>query len=218
MPPSMLTRTWREVWLVAAVALLTAVTLPSSSAGERLHDALHAPFDQVLKAHVKDGFVDYPAIASNSSFDRYLRWLSEAQFSDEEPLKNRLAFWINAYNALAIKGILDGYSPSTLIGRYRYFKSVEYQVARRRLNLYDLEREVLIALGDSRIHFAIVCASASCPPLRSETYKAATLEEQLDEQARQFLNDTSKNRFESLEMRAHLSKIFDWYAAEFARH
>ena len=83
------------------------------------------------------------------------------------------------------------------------------------MSLYELERDVLIPLGDSRIHFAIVCASASCPPLRSEAYLAARLNRQLDDQARVFLNDSKKNRFQPSRRHAQLSKIFDWFEDEF---
>lgn len=81
-----------------------------------------------------------------------------------------LVYWINAYNTLAIKGILDGRSPRTLLGKYSYFKKAKYRVGGKRINLYDLERKVIIPMGEPRIHFAINCASQSCPKLLSRAY------------------------------------------------
>ena len=106
-------------------------------------------------------------------------------------------------------------SPSSFFGRIGYFKNAKYEVGGRSLNLYDLEREVIIPMGEPRIHFAIVCASASCPVLRPEAYVAGTLDAQLDEAARRFINDPTRNRFDPDTRVAHLSKIFDWFTGDF---
>ena len=128
-----------------------------------------------------------------------------------------MALWINAYNAYAIKGILDGYSPGTWVGRYRYFIGRTYRVGGASINLYDLEREILIArFHEPRMHFAIVCASASCPKLQSWAYDRTQLEPQLELAARGFINDSSRNRFDRENRVAYLSKIFDWFADDFS--
>ena len=127
----------------------------------------------------------------------------------------QLAYNINAYNAFAIQGILDGLSPSSFIGRQRYFRLQEWPLAGKRISLYDLEHAVLRPLGDPRMHFAIICASKSCPFLRSEVYTAAKLDAQLDDQARQFVNDPSRNRFDKTTKTAYLSEIFKWFDEDF---
>ncbi|MGH8580905.1 MAG: DUF547 domain-containing protein [Gammaproteobacteria bacterium] len=178
----------------------------------------HQKFDVVLRAHVVDGKVSYAGIAGDLRFAEYLQ---ELERIDPEALATReekLAYWINAYNAFAIKGILDGSSPSTLFGRVAYFKLREYRAGGRDINLYDLERKVLIPMGEPRIHFAIVCASKSCPWLRSEAYTPDRIEQQLDESARQFINDPSRNHFDSENRVAYLSQIFDWFAEDFERN
>jgi hypothetical protein len=177
----------------------------------------HADFDAILKTSVDDGYVDYPRIAADPRFPDYVEALA-APLPADASRDEQLAFYINAYNALAIRGILDGQSPSSLLGRYKYFKGTEYDVGGQHMNLYDLERKVIIPFGEPRIHFAIVCASASCPPLRAEAYTAERLEAQLEEQARAFLTDTSKNYFEPDRRRARLSRIFDWFPEDFAGH
>ena len=86
------------------------------------------------------------------------------------------------------------------------------------LSLNDIEHEILRKeLGEPRIHFAIVCASKSCPELRSEAYRAKTLDEQLTQAARSFISDPSKNRFDAAARTLRLSPIFDWFRADFER-
>jgi hypothetical protein len=117
-----------------------------------------------LQAYVRDGQVDYAAIQTDDRFQAYIDYLETA---DPETLATRdekLAFWINAYNALAIKGVLDGLSTGSLLARVGFF-SADYSLAGRSIDLYDLEHEIIIPFGEPRIHFAIVCASASCPKI-----------------------------------------------------
>jgi len=170
-------------------------------------------FDQMLRAHVRDGRVDYPAFQQDAAFKRHV-----AELARPATLATRsaqLAYHINAYNALAIEGILDGLSPSTLLGQLRYFKLRDWPLNGSEISLYDLEHKVLRPLGEPRIHFAIVCASRSCPELRAEAYGEATLDAQLDEQARRFVNDPSRNRYDKTTKTAHLSAIFRWFDDDF---
>ncbi len=193
------------------VALEESSTLPSGTA------SIHQPFDEVLRAYVADGTVSYAGFARDARFKDYLNQLQPKPV-DLAKREDQLAYWINAYNALAIKGILDGKSPGSLIGRYRYFKATKYEVGGQEINLYDLERDILIPLDEPRIHFAIVCASASCPKLLSEAYTADKLEHQLDSNTRAFINDPSRNRFDREKKTAYLSKIFDWFEEDFEKH
>ncbi len=191
---------------IAIVVFLCSVTISWA-------DADHDLFQQVLAGNVINGEVNYPQIAKNESFQKYLKQLAKPQSSEDK--SQQLAYWINAYNAFAIKGILDGRSPSTFLGRIGYFKNAKYEVAGRNINLYDLERDVIIPYGEPRIHFAINCASASCPKLFSEVYTAQNLEQQLEKSAYLFIGDQSRNRFDREKKVAHLSKIFDWFEKDF---
>jgi hypothetical protein len=176
----------------------------------------HDLFDQVVRSHVRDGRVAYPDVRKNGHFREYLAQLDRVDPAGLPTDRDRIAFWINAYNAFAIQGILDGYSPVTLWGRYRFFITRTYRVGGESLNLYDLERKILIPFRDPRIHFAIVCASQSCPKLQSWAYQGDRLDEQLDHVTRAFINDPSRNRFDRRRRIAYLSKIFDWYGEDFA--
>lgn len=179
----------------------------------------HRAFDEVLQAHVKDGVVNYPAVAKNARFFSYLDQIDRVDPNALPGRQHRLAFWINAYNALAIKGIVDGYSPLTRIGQWWYFVGRQYRVGGETINLYDLERKLLIPnFREPRIHFAIACASQSCPKLRSQAFTADRLEAQLEESARAFINDPAKNRFDREHHTAYLSKIFEWFEPDFRTH
>jgi hypothetical protein len=172
-------------------------------------------FDAVLRTHVKDGVVNYPAIAADERFSAFIDALARpAVLSNKQ---DKLVYYMNAYNALAMKGIIDGLSPSSFFGRQHYFKLASYRLNGQEVNLDALEHTIIRSLGEPRIHFSIVCASRSCPKQRSDAYTNATLEMQLDENAREFINDTSRNRFDKQAQIAHLSEVFKWFAEDFVK-
>ena len=211
-------------WFVLVV-ILTAMgcsTLPQDyhpSNPIEPGDFSHSLFDQTLRDHVKDGFVNYPGYQSDPRLTQYLTQLNRVNPTTLPSKNDRLALWINAYNAFAIKGILDGYSPKSWTGKYKYFVSRDYMVGGSKINLYSMERDILITqFREPRIHFAIVCASRSCPKLRSWAYTTDKLEQQLDDSARMFINDPSRNLFDTDKKIAYLSKIFDWFSEDFISH
>ena len=176
----------------------------------------HEAWDQIVQAHVCDGQVDYTAIKADGRFESYLRALDRIDPTELATRSDQLAFWINAYNAFAVKGIVDHYSPSTLWGRYRYFIGRDYQVGGTTINLYDLERQMLIEqFHEPLMHFAIVCASASCPKLQPWAYQPDQLHQQLDRVTRAFINDPLRNRFDRKQKVASLSMIFHWFENDF---
>lgn len=174
-------------------------------------------FDAVLLRNVRDGFVDYDGIRADPAYDRFVAGLASAEPGDLQEDDTRLAFLINAYNALAIRGILDGYSPSSRLGRYTYFKRREFRLLGTTTTLEALEHGRILPLGEPRVHFAIVCASISCPRLASRAFTAAELETQLDTATRSFANDGARNRYDVKRKIAFLSSIFKWYDADFVR-
>ncbi|GAB1724787.1 MAG: DUF547 domain-containing protein [Nitrospira sp. CR1.1] len=182
--------------------------LPSEQVSHRL-------WQELLSADVRDGVVDYPAIRRQGRLPSYIALLNRVD-PGRLSVGDRLAFWINAYNAFAVTGILDGYSPDTLFGRYRYFIARKYSIGGQAVNLYDLEREILIAqFHEPRVHFAIVCASASCPKLQSWAFEGQHLDEQLNRVTEEFVNDPLRNRFDRSRKVASLSMIFKWFAKDF---
>ena len=210
------------VVLVTFLATVGCSTLPTSyhpTNAITTNEFSHDLFDQTLRAHVSDGVVQYPQYASDARFTQYLEQLNRLDPTTLPSQNDRLAFWINAYNAFAVKGIVDGYSPTTWTDKYTYFVNRDYMVGGAEVNLYAVERDILIPrFREPRIHFAIVCASQSCPKLQSWAYTPEDLEKQLTHSAKQFINDPSRNRFDSERKIAYLSMIFDWFEEDFTNH
>ncbi len=180
-------------------------------------DFSHRLLRQVFETHVHDGVVDYAGIRQDDRFAAYLAQLDRIDPNALPTRQDRLAFWINAYNAFAIQGILNRYSPSNFVGRYRYFIRQQHRVGGETINLYDLERQMLIRqFHEPRVHFAIVCASLSCPKLQAWTYESEELDRQLDAVAKQFINDPTRNRFDRERKVASLSMIFRWFDTDFS--
>jgi hypothetical protein len=198
------------------VGTLVAATLTAPAVGAQ-QSALEG-FEGLLQDAVTNGEVDYPAIATDNRFAAFIDYLGETAPESFGTPDEALAYLINAYNAFAIKGILDGSSPSSFFGRIGYFKTDTYTLGGESIDLYDLERDIIIPRGESRIHFAINCASQSCPVLQPGAWRAENLDDQLDKAARQFINDPSRNRFDKDEKVAYLSQIFEWFGDEFASH
>ena len=172
-------------------------------------------YDALLRARVTDGVVDYPAIAADARLAGFISELAKPVTLNSR--EEKLVYYMNAYNALAIKGILDGLSPGSFFGRQRYFKLTNYRLNGLEINLDSLEHKTIRPLGEPRVHFSIVCASRSCPRQRSDAYTTAKLETQLDENARGFINDNFRNRFDKQNRIANLSEIFKWFEEDFVK-
>ena len=127
------------------------------------------------------------------------------------------AQWQNnpTFNILAARGILDGSSPSNLLSRYVYFKRDTYMVGENRTTLHALEHNLIRPLQEPRIHFAIVCASKSCPILQSKAYTLQDLDQQLTMAAKGFINNPQRNQFNAITRRAELSSLFKWFEEDF---
>ena len=197
--------------MLRSLSVLLMLLLTPVSALAQLDQAL---WNSLLASAVSNGQVDYAKWRDNQRFDTLIDQVASTDtrtmVRDQE-----LAFYINAYNILAARGILDGRSPDGIIGRYVYFKRDTYTVAGRSISLHQLEHEWIRPLNEPRIHFAIVCASQSCPILQSEAYTADRLEVQLEAAARGFINDPARNRFDPAMRQAELSSIFKWFEEDF---
>lgn len=184
----------------------------------------HALFTNVLKDHVVDGVVDYAAIKKDKRFDEYLAGLSRTDPAAIANDADRLAFWINAYNAFTIK-LVNDHLPVKSIRNIQKdgmgpWDIVWIAINGREYNLNQIEHDVIRKEFDEpRIHMALVCAARSCPPLRSEAYEGVRLDEQLEDNSRIFLHDTSKNWYDKETNTLHLSELFKWYGEDFVtRH
>ncbi len=213
--------------LYRAVLALALAFAPLAASAQFDHS--HAAWDALVKKHVKpiDGArssqADYAAFAKDrEALKAYLAQVSkvgEAEFG-RWPKAERMAFLINAYNAWTVELILTKYpdlksirdlgnllfnSPwkkkfFTLFGRESWLDQIEHEMLRKP-GAYD----------EPRVHFAVNCASIGCPMLREEAFVAPRLDAQLEEQARRFLSDRSRNRFDPASGKLLVSEIFKWF-------
>ena len=186
----------------------------------------HSAWDALLDQFVnQQGLVDYKGWKASSEatkqLDAYLAELSLGDPSAESTREATLAFWINAYNAVTVKGILREY-PTTSIRNhtaklwgYNIWKNLFLRINDAPINLDDIEHKVLRKMNEPRIHFAIVCASIGCPRLLNEAYLADRLEEQLTTNANHFFAQAQNFRTDRSQNTVYLSSILSWFGEDF---
>ena len=165
--------------------------------------------------------VDYAGLARAQGWRRVVSNLSRADPAALGGRDERLAYWINAYNILAIDVVVGSYPVDSIkdVGSFLrpVWKREAGTIGGRAVTLDEIEHRILRPMGEPRIHAAIVCASVSCPPLRREPFRAAGLDAQLDEVTRRWLADPRKGAHIDPETRSvALSRIFDWFEEDFA--
>ena len=179
----------------------------------------HDLFNQVLQEHVDKGRVDYAKLKANpKKLEAYLDLLAVAK-PTEMAFNAQLAFWINTYNALVIKGVIDHY-PTRSVRKVKllggFFSRLKFQVAGETYTLNQIEHDIIRKeFVDPRTHFALVCASIGCPPLENTVFLPETIEEQLDAVTLKFVTNPEKVRLDRTERSVYLSKIFKWYKKDF---
>jgi hypothetical protein len=242
------TRSWYARWW--AVALLLALLL-GGTAWLTVHalglrtvsaDAQPLPmpedgfdyrwWDNALDRWVGEGGVDYDAVlAESEGLRRYVATLSAVgpastprRFRTEP---ERLAYYINAYNALTLYGVVENWPIGSVHdvhgwldprAGFGFFYGLRFPLDGRNINLYELENEIIRGFRDARIHAAINCASKSCPALQPDAFVPATLDAQLDRVTRDFCSDARHVRVDESDSKIRLSAIFDWYRPDFEEH
>lgn len=187
----------------------------------------HSTWDRLLKKYVdQDGMVNYTAWKASetdrAALKEYLVALSQADPQAKTTKEGKLAFWINAYNALTVYGILEVYPTSSIrnhtakVVGYNIWKDLLLPVGDKKYSLDAIEHQVLRKLGEPRIHFAIVCASIGCPRLRNEAYTPPKLEAQLAENTRGFFSRRKNLQVDFANRRVQVSSIVDWFGKDFA--
>ncbi|MCO4781615.1 MAG: DUF547 domain-containing protein [Candidatus Cloacimonetes bacterium] len=198
--------------------------LPSGDT-KSLVKTFNSNFDSLLHKYVDSkGNVDYSnwhkdQVGITTIFDSTLSKIDTTKLTGSD----KMAFFINVYNILTIKGMLSHYPIKSImdkvsrVGGFHFWKDTYVQFSNSKYSLDQIEHEILRPMKDARIHYAIVCASKSCPPLRNEVFRSKTLDSQLDDQAHRFLS--SKNNFfidEDMEL-IQYSTIYKWFLADFAK-
>lgn len=219
----------RSVLLLALIVPSISFALSAETTPPATMEREHRAWSSLLRKYVRDGLVDYQSWKSQgvSDLNSYLATLSSICTAQERAASRaeRLAFWVNAYNAFTIKLILDHY-PIKSIRSIGLLPSAAFRskfnsmpgLGKGDLSLDEIENDILRKeLREPRIHFAIVCASKSCPKLRSEAYRAEAVDAQLEQAARDFIQDSSKNRYDASKRTFYASSVFKWFREDFER-
>lgn len=208
--------------LAGAVLLLAGVLLVPAAA----HAQDWTLYDELLAAHVapveREGIrfhgVDYAAWARDPRYPQLLAQIESLPLESLQSEADKLAFYINVYNVYAIRMVIDHLPLSSIRDAGSLFSPVWKKpvgsLGGRTVTLDEIEHQILRPMGEPRIHFAIVCASLSCPDLRREAFTAARLETQLQEQTLGFLNHADKG-LQLDGTRVRVSQIFDWFEEDF---
>ncbi len=189
----------------------------------------HRPWTDLLQDHVRsNGTVDYEGfIKDKQKLEAYLKTLSNnAPDRNSWSKDEQLAYWINAYNAFTVKLIVDNYPTESIrnlgpkfkipglktVWHHKFFK-----IGGKDSSLDEIEHSILRKEFDEpRIHFAINCASVSCPPLLNEAFVASKIDEQLDKVTKDFINDDSSNKIRA--DRVEVSSLFSWFKGDFTKN
>ena len=180
-------------------------------------------FNMILESYVdSSGMINYKGIRENPySFSEYFDFIENisprSHPSSFKSKADEMAYWINAYNALTVKIMMENPEANSILdmSSFLIFKK-RFVVGGENMSLNRIEHKILRkGFKDPRIHFAINCASLSCPPLGNRIFLGDTLEQQLDEKTRNFIANTINVRIDHNEKIIYLNKIFKWFAKDF---
>lgn len=177
----------------------------------------HGSWNKLLQKHVtKNGNVNYKGFKTDKALlKNYLDQLSENTVQESWGREDKLAYWINAYNAFTVKLIVDNYPTKSIKDIKDPWDYRNIKIGGKWLTLNDIEHTILRKMEEPRIHFAINCASVSCPKLSNEAFVASKLEDQLNKVTKEFLSDSTRNEITADSLK--ISKIFRWFAKDFKK-
>ena len=207
--------------------LLVLGLLVMKAGTARAHEFDHSAWDRVLEKYVTEtGRVDYAALKADSGdLDRYAQQIAaRSPVSHPQVFPTResqLAYWINAYNALVIKAVVENWPTKSVrrLGKlYSFFWARKFVAGGKEYTLNNIEDILRKKLAEPRIHFAIVCASNSCPRLQREAYTPENTERLLDEATRFYVNEPRNLRIDVAHNRVTLPNILGHYHEDFENY
>lgn len=177
----------------------------------------HSKWNALLQKHVSNkGSVDYKGFQKDAvELKSYLDQLTKNVPAKSWTKNAVLAYWINTYNAFTVKLILDNYPTKSIKNIGDPWGKKFFTLGTKKYSLEEVEHEILRKMNEPRIHFAINCASFSCPNLLNEAYKSETLDKQLTDATKSFIADKTKNTITKDKL--VISKIFDWFSGDFKK-
>jgi hypothetical protein len=175
----------------------------------------HQQWNELLQKHVSpQGNVDYKGFQKDANkLQSYLDDLAKNSPEKSWSKNAVLAYWINTYNAFTVKLILDNYPVKSIKNISNPWGKKFFTIGAKKYSLEEVEHEILRKMNEPRIHFAINCASFSCPNLLNEAYTEAKVEKQLESVAKSFVNDKTKNTITANKI--EISEIFSWFSGDF---
>lgn len=186
--------------------------------GNQNNSVDHSAWDILLKKYVADnGNVNYKDFKTETELlNTYIDYLATKIPSDNWNKKEKLAYYINVYNANTIKLIIDNYPTKSIKDIKNPWSKNRIKIANEYFSLSNIEHDILRKMNEPRIHFAINCASASCPKLLNIAYTEDNIETLLEKATKDFISDSDKNKISKENVQ--LSKIFDWYQKDFTKN
>lgn len=175
----------------------------------------HQSWNNLLQKNVSNnGIVNYKGFKKNrTALKAYIAILSENMPTTSWSKNDKLAYWMNAYNAFTIKLIIDNYPVKSIKDIKNPWDARLFKLGKKWYNLNEIEHQILRKIKDPRIHFGINCASFSCPPISNKAFTAKNVDQELKKLTIAFVNDPKRNTITA--NKVQLSKIFTWFAKDF---
>ena len=193
----------------------TIILLLFISASSFAQNFDYKSYNKFLSTYVSEkGNVNYDKIKTNKSeLDAIIKQFEKTQPNEKWSRDEKLAYYINAYNIYTLKIVTDNYPLKSIKNIPNVWDKKFILLNKDKISLGDIEHKILRKMNEPRIHFAINCASFSCPNLLNEAYMPKTLDNQLEEAAKSFVNDKTKNNITASEIK--ISEIFNWFGGDF---
>jgi len=178
----------------------------------------HASWDQILILNVTDnGMVDYEGVTRDVSvFYSYFRYLQKISPEEHWSKEEKLAYWLNVYNATAMKMILDEFPIGSINEIENPWKKKSFKSQDVRYSLDEIEHDILRKFNDPRIHFLLNCGSISSPRLWNRAYTSSNINIALEQRTIEFINDPQRNQINSSVVK--ISELFKWYEDDFSAY
>lgn len=195
--------------------LILALFLGIYSAKSQNIDTFFNQADEFFKVNVTNGKVAYDAIYKNPSTLNELLKIAESISVEKNNPNTYQAFWINAYNLLVIKGLVDKYPTKSPLDHSGFFDKNKYNIAGKKVTLNEIENNLLRGnFKEPRFHFVLVCGAVGCPPLIDQAYLPETLDSQMETQTKIAINGNFI-RVNNKKKRVEVSQIMEWYKEDF---
>jgi hypothetical protein len=205
--------------ILGMVLLIAGTANANQNSGGEVTSVNHSVWNTLLKTNVSAaGNVNYKGIQkSEAKLDTYLNKLSSTTIDENIWSNNeQLAFWINAYNAFTVKLILNNYPTKSINDIGSPWDKKFFKIGGEKMNLNHIEHKILrVKFNEPRIHFAIVCASYSCPKLSNVAFTEKNVQAQLATLTKGFVNDPKRNKITTDKIQ--ISELFNWFKGDFTK-